>query len=573
MTTERPSGVRARGAVRGSSIVVVAFAAGLIAASPSSTAPASAPGATAAVADAVPAVGLVAAGGQSVRFNPVGMREPLAAPVPERVLPPVTTTALPGTAAARAIEFALAQRGLPYVWGGDGPLNGEGGFDCSGLTTAAYAHAGLALPRTAHTQYYAGPHVPADAELMPGDLVFYGVPERVHHVGLYLGGGQMVNAPRRGKPVQVAYVRYAGDDYLGATRPAAGVDATGAGLVATPDLPVAVPPVPSPAVPPAPEDFLAPPVPPTALAVPVPTPAPAPAPEVYGPPAPLTPAPDAPVPGSTTPGPVAPGPTLPGTTPPGTPGSVPGSTTPGPTTPGSTTPGSTTPGSTTPGSTAPGSTTPGSARPGGSTPGGGTAPGAPTSGPTAPVPGSTTPGSTAPRSAAPAVPPATTPPSTAPPATTSPATSSPATTTPATTAPSPVITPVAAPAAGSVARPAGVGLPGGAITLSRAEQDANGLPAAPASASAGGLRWSPADGPRPARAVVSLHPGATAPATGATVTLRPADGTATTLTVRSSTTVDAATAGQRASARGDTTRLVLVRQDPSTGETLVIIAE
>jgi cell wall-associated NlpC family hydrolase len=557
--------VGARGAVRGSSIVVVAFAAGLIAASPSSTAPASAPGAAAVAAASVPAVGPVAAGGQSVRFNPVGMREPLAAPVPERVLPPVTTTALPGTAAARAIEFALAQRGLPYVWGGDGPLNGEDGFDCSGLTTAAYAHAGLALPRTAHTQFYAGPHVPADAELMPGDLVFYGVPERVHHVGLYLGGGQMVNAPRRGKPVQVAYVRYAGDDYLGATRPAAGVDATGSGLVATPDLPVRVPPVPSPAVPPAPEDFLAPPVPPAALAVP----APAATPPVYGPPAPVTPTPDALVPGPTTLGPIAPGPTVPGTTTPGA-------------TPGSTAPGSTTPGSTTPGSTVPGSTTPGSTTPGGSTPGGSTAPGAPVPGSaapapgsTAPVPGATAPGSTAPgpTTPRPAAPAATTPPRTTPPATTPPATTPPATTAPATTAPSPVITPVSAPAARAVARPASVGLPGGTITLSRAEQDANGLPAAPASASTGGLRWSPADGPRPARAVVSLHPGATVPAPGATITLRAADGTATTLTVRSSTTVDAATAGQRASARGDTTRLVLVRQDPSTGQTLVIIAE
>ena len=565
MTTERPNGVGARGAVRGSSIVVVAFAAGLIAASPSSTAPASAPGAAAVAAASVPAVGPVAAGGQSVRFNPVGMREPLAAPVPERVLPPVTTTALPGTAAARAIEFALAQRGLPYVWGGDGPLNGEDGFDCSGLTTAAYAHAGLALPRTAHTQFYAGPHVPADAELMPGDLVFYGVPERVHHVGLYLGGGQMVNAPRRGKPVQVAYVRYAGDDYLGATRPAAGVDATGSGLVATPDLPVRVPPVPSPAVPPAPEDFLAPPVPPAALAVP----APAATPPVYGPPAPVTPTPDALVPGPTTLGPIAPGPTVPGTTTPGA-------------TPGSTAPGSTTPGSTTPGSTVPGSTTPGSTTPGGSTPGGSTAPGAPVPGSaapapgsTAPVPGATAPGSTAPgpTTPRPAAPAATTPPRTTPPATTPPATTPPATTAPATTAPSPVITPVSAPAARAVARPASVGLPGGTITLSRAEQDANGLPAAPASASTGGLRWSPADGPRPARAVVSLHPGATVPAPGATITLRAADGTATTLTVRSSTTVDAATAGQRASARGDTTRLVLVRQDPSTGQTLVIIAE
>ncbi|MBW0118884.1 C40 family peptidase, partial [Pseudonocardia sp. KRD-169] len=151
----------------------------------------------------------------SIRINPVAFRlagapvvvpaVPAAAPIPA---PLVTTTARPGTAAARAIGFALAQRGLPYVWGGDGPQRGDAGFDCSGLTTAAYSAAGIDLPRTAHTQYYAGPHVPDDAPLEPGDLVFYGVPERVHHVGLYLGDGRMVNAPTFGRPVRLAYVRY-----------------------------------------------------------------------------------------------------------------------------------------------------------------------------------------------------------------------------------------------------------------------------------------------------------------------------------------------------------------------------
>ena len=129
------------------------------------------------------------------------------------------TTAAPADRAVVALRSALAQIGLPYVWGGNGPSHGDAGFDCSGLTQFAYASAGIALPRTAHTQFYAGPHVPAGAALQPGDLVFYGTPSFVHHVGLYLGQGRMVNAPTFGEPVQVAYYRWLGDDYVGATRP------------------------------------------------------------------------------------------------------------------------------------------------------------------------------------------------------------------------------------------------------------------------------------------------------------------------------------------------------------------
>lgn len=131
------------------------------------------------------------------------------------------TTALPDQRAQIAIKTAMAQIGLPYVWGGDGPTNGDAGFDCSGLTTFSYAAARVSLPRTAHTQYYKGPHVPQGAALQPGDLVFYGTPAKVHHVGMYLGDGKMVNAPTFGKPVQTAFYRWSGDDYLGATRPAA----------------------------------------------------------------------------------------------------------------------------------------------------------------------------------------------------------------------------------------------------------------------------------------------------------------------------------------------------------------
>ncbi|WP_432850638.1 C40 family peptidase [Amycolatopsis sp. CA-161197] len=123
-------------------------------------------------------------------------------------------------AAMTAINYACGQRGLPYVWGGNGPDSGDSGFDCSGLTKAAYDAAGIVLPRTAKTQYQAGPGVPDGQALLPGDLVFYEPPSRVWHVGLYIGNGKMVNAPDVGQPVQIANSRYPGDGYIGATRPA-----------------------------------------------------------------------------------------------------------------------------------------------------------------------------------------------------------------------------------------------------------------------------------------------------------------------------------------------------------------
>ena len=127
----------------------------------------------------------------------------------------------PNPAAFVAINYVCGQRGLPYVWGGNGPDGGHTGFDCSGLTTAAYAAAGITLPRTAQTQFNAGPHVPAGQPLLPGDLVFYGTPNHIHHVGLYLGDALMINAPTFGQPVQIGTYRYSGDDYAGATRPTA----------------------------------------------------------------------------------------------------------------------------------------------------------------------------------------------------------------------------------------------------------------------------------------------------------------------------------------------------------------
>jgi cell wall-associated NlpC family hydrolase len=118
----------------------------------------------------------------------------------------------------------IPSRGIEHPWNkSPPPVNGlqDGGFDCSGLTTAAYRAAGITLPRIAHTQFNAGPRVSDAQPLLPGDLVFYGNPNtKIHHVGLYIGSDLMINAPTFGQPVQIEPYRYNGDDYAGATRPA-----------------------------------------------------------------------------------------------------------------------------------------------------------------------------------------------------------------------------------------------------------------------------------------------------------------------------------------------------------------
>jgi cell wall-associated NlpC family hydrolase len=109
--------------------------------------------------------------------------------------------AAPTAAAQAAVNYALAQQGKPYVWGGVGP----GGYDCSGLTWAAYQAAGVALPRTSLAQSTVG--VPVDrANLQPGDLIFFYSP--VGHVGMYIGNGLMVHSSTYGQPIAVIPVDY-----------------------------------------------------------------------------------------------------------------------------------------------------------------------------------------------------------------------------------------------------------------------------------------------------------------------------------------------------------------------------
>jgi cell wall-associated NlpC family hydrolase len=99
--------------------------------------------------------------------------------------------------AGAVVSFAKAQLGKPYVFGAAGPNS----FDCSGLTLAAWARAGVSMSHSAHLQYSAFPHV-SRGNAQPGDLMFfYG--DR-HHVGIFIGGNQMIHAPTQGEPVQVA---------------------------------------------------------------------------------------------------------------------------------------------------------------------------------------------------------------------------------------------------------------------------------------------------------------------------------------------------------------------------------
>jgi cell wall-associated NlpC family hydrolase len=102
--------------------------------------------------------------------------------------------ALPQTAVA--INIALAQQGKPYVWGGTGPDV----FDCSGLTQWSWAQVGVHIPRVASDQQAWATPVPI-SRIQPGDLVFFGNP--AHHVGMYIGNGEMVNAPHTGAFVEV----------------------------------------------------------------------------------------------------------------------------------------------------------------------------------------------------------------------------------------------------------------------------------------------------------------------------------------------------------------------------------
>ena len=124
------------------------------------------------------------------------------------------------------INRALSQLGVPYAWGGGnahGPTRGihdggvadahgdynKVGFDCSGLMIYAFAAVGKRLPHYSGYQATAGRRVPL-SQKAPGDMLFWATRGRIHHVALYIGNGQMVEAPYSGSRVRIASVRYGG---------------------------------------------------------------------------------------------------------------------------------------------------------------------------------------------------------------------------------------------------------------------------------------------------------------------------------------------------------------------------
>lgn len=128
-----------------------------------------------------------------------------------------TTDPLPasGSQANAAVAFAYHQIGCPYVYGGTGPCND--GFDCSGLVQAAWAAAGVSIPRDTYEQWSALPHIPM-SDLEPGDLIYF---NGESHVGMYVGGGELIDAPQPGMNVEKISLSesWYADNEDGAVRP------------------------------------------------------------------------------------------------------------------------------------------------------------------------------------------------------------------------------------------------------------------------------------------------------------------------------------------------------------------
>ena len=136
-------------------------------------------------------------------------------PLPPAALQALETASAPLAAAERTlastdashpvIDAARAYLGVPYKWGGTDPASG---LDCSGFVQIAFADIGVSLPRVSADQARAGEPVASLAEARPGDLVYWsGGGRRPNHIGIYLGDGKMLHAPRSGDVVKVDDVR------------------------------------------------------------------------------------------------------------------------------------------------------------------------------------------------------------------------------------------------------------------------------------------------------------------------------------------------------------------------------
>jgi len=134
----------------------------------------------------------------------------------EKSLPPRKTG---GTGDMGAIAARTAERfvGIPYRWGGDTVVDG---MDCSGFVRAVYNLCGVNIPRTSAEQFRTGEKVGRD-DLVDGDLVFFGSSaDSINHVGIYVGGGKFVHAPRRGEEIKVSTLdeKYFAGRFIGAKR-------------------------------------------------------------------------------------------------------------------------------------------------------------------------------------------------------------------------------------------------------------------------------------------------------------------------------------------------------------------
>jgi len=107
-----------------------------------------------------------------------------------------TYTGPTSTQADKAVQFVYDQLGCPYLYGGTGPCHP--GFDCSGLVQAAWAYAGVSIPRDTYEQWAGLPHI-SESSLQPGDLIYY---DGIGHVAMYVGGGYIIDAPQTGYTVE-----------------------------------------------------------------------------------------------------------------------------------------------------------------------------------------------------------------------------------------------------------------------------------------------------------------------------------------------------------------------------------
>ena len=164
-------------------------------------------------APAAPAAEAAAPAASAAAVGDVKLPPEVAGAVQEAI----TAGRPPGAKALAAIEEAAKHLGTDYKWGGSTP---QTGFDCSGLMQWAYAQAGVQIPRVTYTQVEAGTEVASQADLAPGDLVFFGDKEDPHHVGMYLGGDKFLHAPRTGDVVKVSSLKepYYQSQFSGARR-------------------------------------------------------------------------------------------------------------------------------------------------------------------------------------------------------------------------------------------------------------------------------------------------------------------------------------------------------------------